>query len=76
MSLREPTDQLILEFFAREGRNNAINAAAELGINRPLVSVRLAILAQNDYLERVGPASNSGLYELTDTGNQLLDCEN
>jgi len=67
------TDQQILETLATDGRNNAVNIAATLDQNRPYIRIRLAVLAGKDYVERVGPAPNSGLYELTPTGRKKID---
>lgn len=62
------TDRQILGALATEDRNNAANIAAILDQNRPYINTRLAVLAHKGYVERVGPAPNSGLYELTPAG--------
>lgn len=72
MQLVDPTDYRILAFLAAGGRNNAINIAAALELDRSYVNTRLRALAEADLLERVGPAPNSGLYQLTDVGRGAL----
>lgn len=68
MQLVDPTDYKILAFLATRGRNNAVNIAAALEYDRSYVNTRLRALANAELVERVGPASNSGLYELTEAG--------
>ncbi|MBP1988142.1 MarR family transcriptional regulator [Halolamina salifodinae] len=68
MQLVEPTDFEILAFLDEQGRNNAINIAAGLDRDRSYVNTRLRALAEKELVQRVGPAENSGLYELTSTG--------
>ena len=72
MQLVEPTDFEILAFLDEQGRNNAINIAVGLERDRSYVNTRLRALAQKELFQRVGPAENSGLYELTDTGRAAL----
>jgi predicted transcriptional regulator len=72
MQLVEPTDFEILAFLDEHGRNNAINIAAGLNRDRSYVNTRLRALAEKGLIERVGPAENSGLYELTSTGQAAL----
>lgn len=74
MSSITSTDRRILKTLATEDRNNAVNIAAILDQNRPYINTRLAVLAQKGYVERVGPAPNSGLYELTPAGRTEIDC--
>lgn len=73
MSSITSTDREILETLATEGRNNAANIAAILDHSRPYISARLAVLARNGYVKRIGPAPNSKLYELTPTGRNKID---
>lgn len=68
MRLTIPTDFEILQILSNGRRNNAINIAAHLDKNRSYVNTRLPVLADYGLLERVGPAPNSGLYEITDRG--------
>lgn len=68
MQLVDPTDYKILAFLATRGRNNAVNIAAALEYDRSYVNTRLRALANAELVERVGPAANSGLYELTEEG--------
>lgn len=68
MQLVDPTDYAILAFLATRGRNNAVNLATGLDYDRSYVNTRLRALATAGYITRVGPAANSGLYEITDAG--------
>lgn len=72
MQLVDPTDYAILAFLATRGRNNAVNLAAGLDYDRSYVNTRLRALAAAEYIDRVGPAANSGLYEITDRGRAKL----
>ena len=64
------TDRQILGALATEDRNNAANIAAILDQSRPYINTRLAVLAHKGYVDHVGPAPNSGLYELTPDGRE------
>lgn len=68
MRLTLPTDFEILQILSNGRRNNAINIAAHLDKNRAYVNTRLPVLADYGLLDRVGPAPNSGLYEITKKG--------
>lgn len=68
MRLTLPTDFEILQILSNGRRNNAINIAAHLDKNRAYVNTRLPVLADYGLLDRVGPAPNSGLYEITENG--------
>ncbi|OYR53285.1 phage repressor protein [Halorubrum sp. E3] len=68
MRLTVPTDFEILQILSNGRRNNAINIAAHLDKNRSYINTRLPVLADYDLLDRVGPAPNSGLYEITERG--------
>lgn len=72
MRLVEPTDFEILEVLDEEGRNNAINIAHILEKNRQYLNTRLPQLADYGLVQRIGPAQNSGLYEITDRGRVAL----
>jgi len=73
MRLTVPTDFEILQVLSNGRRNNAINIAAHLDKNRSYVNTRLPVLADYGLLDRVGPAPNSGLYEITDRGRIAAD---
>ena len=68
MRLTVPTDFDILDALADGQRNNAANLAYVLDRNRPYLNTRLPHLADYGLLDRVGPASNSGLYVITERG--------
>ncbi|MFB6252116.1 MAG: winged helix-turn-helix transcriptional regulator [Halobellus sp.] len=72
MKLVEPTDFEILSALADGRRNNAVNLAHRLDKNRSYVNTRLPVLHDYGLIERVGPAPNSGLYEITDKGRAVL----
>lgn len=71
--LVEPTDFEILSYLARRGRNNAVNIATALDQNREYMNARLHALASHDCVKRIGPAENSGLYEITEKGEVALE---
>ncbi|MGQ4556646.1 ArsR family transcriptional regulator [Halobellus sp. GM3] len=73
MDLVEPTDFEILSYLAAEGRNNAVNVAVALDRDRTYMNTRLGTLARYGCLRRVGPAENSGLYEITEKGRVALE---
>ena len=72
VKLQRPTDFLILEVLAENGRNVAPNIALEIDKSRSHVNVRLPVLADYGLVRKVGPAENSGLYEITDRGETTL----
>jgi len=71
--LVEPTDFEILSYLAETGRNNAVNIATALDQNREYMNTRLRRLASHECVERIGPADNSGLYEITEKGEAALE---
>lgn len=71
--LVEPTDFEILSYLSEAGRNNAVNIAVALDQNREYMNTRLRRLASHDCVERIGPAENSGLYEITEKGAVALE---
>jgi len=73
MKLVDPTDFDVLEVF-QEGRNVAPNVAAELDQDRAYINTRLPQLHDHGLVEKIGPADNSGLYELTDRGRAAMRC--
>lgn len=73
MKLAVPTDFEILSALSDGRRNNAVNLAHVLDKNRAYINTRLPILADYGLVERVGPAPNSGLYEITDRGRVVAE---
>ena len=73
MRLAVPTDFDLLDALSDGKRNNAVNLAHLLDKNRAYINTRLPILADYDLVERVGPAPNSGLYEITERGIVVAD---
>lgn len=73
MRLTVPTDFEILGALSDGRRNNAINIAVELDRNRSYINTRLPVLADYNLIERVGPASNSGLYVITEKGEIVAE---
>jgi len=67
--LVQPTDFLILEALDGSGRNVAPNLAHHTGKSRKNINNRLPVLADYGLVENVGPADNSGLYEVTERGS-------
>jgi len=68
MKLASPTDFDILESLSDGKRNTAANIAIEIDRDRAYINTRLPLLADHGLLERIGPAPNSGLYEITPMG--------
>jgi predicted transcriptional regulator len=73
MRLAEPTDFEILEALSDGKRNTAANLSYILDKDRSYINTRLPILADYELVERVGPSPNSGLYEITDRGIEVID---
>ena len=73
VKLQRPTDFLILECLHKGGRNVAVNISEEIGKSRSHVNVRLPQLLDYDLVRKVGPAENSGLYEITDYGRLAVE---
>jgi len=73
MKLVDPTDFEILKTL-QGGRNVATNVAAELDRNRAYINTRLPQLQDYGLVDKIGPADNSGLYELTDRGRAAIVC--
>lgn len=73
MRLATPTDFEILDALTDGKRNTAANLAEMLGKNRSYINTRLPMLEDYGLLERVGPAPNSGLYEITEKGQRLIE---
>jgi hypothetical protein len=68
MKLAVPTDFEILEALSNGRRNTAANLAHTIDKTRPYINTRLPLLADYELVERIGPAPNSGLYQITPDG--------
>lgn len=75
MHLVEPTDFQILEVMSVDGgkRNTAANVSHLLDKDRAYVNTRFPALADYGLVEKIGPAPNSGLYEITEKGDLLVE---
>lgn len=73
MDLLNKTDFEILEVLGEGGRNVAPNIAEEIDANRGYINTRFQTLVAYDLVEKVGPSSNSGLYEITDQGRMAVE---
>lgn len=73
MKLVAPTDFEILETLEERGRNTGKNISLILDRNRSYINSEMAKLASNGLVRRVGPAQNSGLYEITERGEVVLE---
>ena len=73
MKLAVPTDFDVLRALSGGRRNNAVNISYIIDKNRAYINTRLPILADYGLVERVGPAPNSGLYEITEKGQVVLE---
>jgi predicted transcriptional regulator len=74
MKLVDPTDFEILKTL-QGGRNVATNVAAELDQDRAYMNTRMPQLHDHGLVDKIGPAANSGLYELTDRGRTAIACQ-
>lgn len=72
MKLVQPTDFEILDTLSDGQRNNAVNIAETLGRDRSYINTRLPQLADCGLIESVGPANNSGLYQITKKGKKAI----
>ncbi|MFB6305003.1 MAG: winged helix-turn-helix transcriptional regulator [Haloferacaceae archaeon] len=73
MKLSRPTDFDILEALSDGKRNTAANLAHEIDKNRSYINTRLPVLDDYGLITRVGPAPNSGLYEIAERGLAALE---
>lgn len=71
MRLTLPTDRMILEEL-KNGRNVAVNIAAEIDRSPGFLNRRLPELEGHYLVRSVGPADDTGLYELTSRGEAVL----
>lgn len=72
LKLQRPTDFLILEYL-QGGRNVAVNIGEGIDKSRSHVNVRLPQLEDYDLVKKIGPAENSGLYEITELGELAVE---
>ena len=73
MKLVQPTDFQILSKLVNGKRNVAANLALELGKDRAYLNTRLPKLEDYGLVKRIGPSSKSGLYEITQKGNSVVE---
>lgn len=73
MKLTAPTDFEILDTLEERGRNTGKNISLILEKDRSYINTELAQLASNGLVRRIGPAENSGLYEISERGEIVLD---
>jgi len=73
MKLALPTDLEILQALSDGKRNTAANLSYILDKDRSYINTRLPILADYGLVDRVGPAPNSGLYEITTKGSLVVE---
>jgi DNA-binding MarR family transcriptional regulator len=72
MRLTRPTDFDILAALDEHGRNIAANLALHLDRDRAYLNTRLPHLSDHGLVRKVGPATDSGLYELTERGRAAV----
>ncbi|WP_226929243.1 ArsR family transcriptional regulator [Halorubrum halophilum] len=68
MRLVDPTDFQILKTLSDGRRDTAANLAVIIDKDRNYLNTRLPVLADEELIERVGPAESSGLYQITPRG--------
>lgn len=66
--LVQPTDFQILEALSDGRRDTAVNLAVKCEKDRNYINTRLPVLADEDLLQRIGPAENAGLYQILPRG--------
>jgi hypothetical protein len=66
------TDFMMLERL-EDGRNIAANLALELDRARNYLNQRMGLLLDYGLVEKIGPLEDSGLYELTERGELVLE---
>jgi predicted transcriptional regulator len=71
MRLQLPTDELILETLL-DGRNLAVNIAQEIDRSRNYINQRMGPLMDYGLVEKVGPAEDTGLYQITPKGGAVV----
>lgn len=72
MRLVNPTDYEILEALNETGRNTATNLSILLDRDRSYINTELSKLGATELITQIGPAENSGLYEITVEGEQVV----
>ena len=72
MDLNQPVDFRILEALHSYGRNVGPNIARIADLDAERVQDRLVVLSDDDLVSMIGPADESGLFELTDRGRIAL----
>jgi len=72
MRFKHPVEIEILREIADDRRQTSKNLAEIIGEDRNYVNNRVGALSGSGVLERVGPADNSGIYEITDMGHRAL----
>lgn len=75
LKLVQPTDFEILTALKKHGRNVATNIALHLDRNKDYINTRLPALEDYGLVEKIGPSERSGLYEITEKGEQVLACQ-
>lgn len=73
LSLLNETDFDILEVLEGGDRNVAANVAIEIDADRNYVNTRFTQLRNEELVERVGPHDQSGLYEITEKGQVVVE---
>jgi len=68
IQLVQPTDFQILDALIDGRRDTAANLAVSCDKDRNYINTRLPVLAGEGFLQRIGPAENSGLYQITPRG--------
>lgn len=75
MKLAVPTDFEILDALSDGKRNTAANLSYILDKDRSYINTRLPVLADYGLVDRIGPAPNSGLYEVTEKGVAAVELQ-
>ena len=73
LSLLNETDFEILEVLEGGDRNVAANVAIEIDADRSYVNTRFTQLRNEELVERIGPHDQSGLYEITEKGQVVVE---
>lgn len=76
LKLVRPTDFDILHALQKTGRNVAANIAIHTGKDRSYLNTRFPHLEDYGLIRKIGPAENTGLYEITERGEAALALRN
>lgn len=75
VKLKQPIDFRVLEAMSDGRRDKGANIAIRIDEDRMYVNNRLNDLAEYGLFEKIGPAENTGLYQITPKGVAAMELE-